>query len=171
MRLSFHRPPLVALLVVFGVLVLDQATKAIVLAAEDRLPVTVVGGIRIELVFNSGVSFSLLTGRGWLVLLGVGLVSVAVLVLLFLTPRGFAVPLALILGGSVGNIIDRVRFDYSVVDFVAVYWYPRFNVADVAIIVGACLMVLAVLRRPADPKIEGGEGEPQDGEGEPGAPS
>jgi len=161
-QLSFHRPPLVAVLVALGVLALDQLTKAIVLAAEDRLPYTVVGGIKIELVYNSGVSFSLLTGRGWLVLLGVGLVSVAVLVLLFFLPRRFAVPLALILGGSVGNIIDRVRFDYSVVDFVAVYWYPRFNVADVAIIVGACLMVLAVLRRPPGRKVERVDGDLQE---------
>jgi len=146
--LRFSRPPLVALVVAAAVVVLDQITKAVVLAYAEELPLTVVGGIRLELVYNSGVSFSLLTGRGWLVVLGVTLVAAVVLVLLFLLPRRFAVPLALILGGSIGNIVDRLRFDYSVVDFVAIYWWPRFNVADVAIIVGACLMVLAVLRRP-----------------------
>jgi hypothetical protein len=55
--------------------------------------------------------------------------------------------LALLLGGSIGNLIDRFRVGY-VVDFVAVYWWPRFNAADLAILAGAVMMVLMVLLHP-----------------------
>jgi signal peptidase II len=60
-----------------------------------------------------------------------------------------SVALALILGGAVGNLYDRVRFSY-VVDFLEVhivhYHWPDFNVADSAIVVGACLLLLEMLR-------------------------
>ncbi len=147
MSIRLRRPPIAALAVLFGVLIFDQVTKAVVVAAEEDLPVTVFGGVRLEMVHNTGVSFSLFTGRGWLVTLMVGIVVLAVLVAFFTLPRRFSIPLALLLGGSLSNLIDRFRFGY-VVDFVAVYWWPRFNVADLAIIAGAALVVLAVMLHP-----------------------
>jgi len=64
-----------------------------------------------------------------------------------------SVALALILGGAVGNLYDRVRFSY-VVDFLEVkiihYHWPDFNVADSAIVVGACLLLLEIFRQQPD---------------------
>ena len=70
----------------------------------------------------------------------------------FPPPRGCpALALALVLGGAVGNLLDRLRLGY-VVDFVHVYWrdhqWPDFNVADSAITVGVTLLVLDILRSP-----------------------
>lgn len=164
MRVTVRRPPLLAVLVALGIVIADQASKAVVLAFADRLPYTVAGGLRIELVRNTGVSFSLFTGSGF-VIAGVAAVVVALLVLFLVLPRAYSMPLAVLLGGSLGNLIDRLHGDGSVVDFVAVYWWPRWNIADAAIVVGACLMVLTVVRRaPHAPRLDDGDG-PQPPEG------
>lgn len=147
MSLHLRRPSLAALAVLAAILLSDQVTKALVLAAADRLPATVVGGVRLEIVHNTGISFSLFTGRGWLVTLLVGVVVLVVLALFLTLPRRYSIPLALLLGGSLSNLVDRLRMGY-VVDFVAIYWWPRFNIADIAIIVGAALTVLMVLLHP-----------------------
>jgi signal peptidase II len=154
------------------VLVLDQVTKSFVLAAADRLPATVIGGLKLEIVRNTGVSFSLFTGRGWLVTLVVCLVTAVMVTLFFTLPRAYSLPLALLVGGSIGNLIDRFRVGY-VVDFVAVYWWPRFNVADLAIIGGAVLMVLTVMLHPSlrEEGVDAGAGalaDPEEQRGSPG---
>ena len=86
----------------------------------------------------------------------IGLVCVALAVAIWRAPARFALPLAFVLGGAAGNLIDRLRFGY-VVDYVGIGPWPTFNVGDVAILVGAVLVVLAVLR--ADP---GGRTDPGD---------
>ena len=77
---------------------------------------------------------------------------VVVLALLWRTGRVFSLTglaLALILGGAIGNLYDRVRFSY-VIDFLAVriyhYNWPDFNVADSCIVIGACLLLLEIFR-------------------------
>jgi len=145
--LHLRRPPAIALAIIAGILILDQVSKAFVVANLDRLPADVIGGIRLEFVRNTGVSFSLFQGRGWLVTLLVCLVVAAVLVMFLTTPRRYSIPLAVLLGGSLANLIDRFRYGY-VVDFVALWWWPRFNVADLAIILGASLTVLTVVFHP-----------------------
>jgi signal peptidase II len=55
--------------------------------------------------------------------------------------------LVLLLGGAIGNIVDRVRLGY-VVDFIDFHFWPVFNVADIAVVCGAGLMVVALSRRP-----------------------
>lgn len=147
MSLHLRRPPAIALAIIAAILVLDQVTKAFVVANIERLPADVIGGIRLEFVRNTGVSFSLFQGRGWLVTLLVCLVVAAVLVMFLTMPRRYSIPLAVLLGGSLANLIDRFRYGY-VVDFVALWWWPRFNVADLAIILGAGLTVLTVLFHP-----------------------
>jgi signal peptidase II len=145
--LHLRRPPAIALALIAGILILDQVTKAFVVANIDRLPADVIGGIRLEFVRNTGVSFSLFQGRGWLVTLLVCLVVAVVLVLFLTMPRRYSIPLAVLLGGSLANLVDRFRYGY-VVDFVALWWWPRFNVADLAIILGASLTVLTVVFHP-----------------------
>ncbi|MCX7034545.1 MAG: signal peptidase II [Arenimonas sp.] len=135
-------------------IVADQATKWLAVTHLEYLtPVPVIDGFwNWTLVHNYGAAFSFLSDAGgwqkWFFSGLATLVSVAMALWLRLTPRADwrnALPLALVIAGAVGNLIDRLRFGY-VVDFVD--WYvgkhhwPAFNVADSAIVVGAVLLVL-----------------------------
>ena len=133
------------------VLILDQASKAWVLASFRLMESQVVTPFfNLVLVFNSGAAFSFLAGAGgWQKWFFVALALGISLWLLGLLRRHAAesllpTALSLILGGAIGNVIDRLRFD-AVVDFldfhVAGYHWPAFNVADSAITVGVVLMV------------------------------
>ena len=109
-------------------------------------------------VRNTGAAFSMfedaksqLLVRNFLVIFSVAAV-IAVLIVLWRVGRTLSVTsiaLALILGGAVGNLYDRLKFHY-VVDFLEVhihgYHWPDFNVADSAIVVGACLLLIEMLR-------------------------
>jgi signal peptidase II len=130
-----------------GVVAADQLAKAVVRGVGDRLPWMLTDGVGIDPAYNSGVSFGRLKDAGDVLIV---LVVVLVLVLGFLVvrlPRRFTVPLALIVGGALGNLIDRVRWG-SVLDYVAAGPWPTFNVADIAIVVGAVLVGWRVLRAP-----------------------
>ena len=136
-----------------AVIALDQASKALVLATlEPYVPHEVIPGLfNWTLAFNPGVAFSFLADQpGWqrwpLVLLALGM-SAMLSRWLAHTRRGdwrTALPLALMIGGALGNMIDRV-LSGVVTDFVQVYWrdwvFPSFNVADSAITVGVALLV------------------------------
>ena len=140
------------LALVASVLVLDQASKAWVLASFRLMESQVVASFfNLVLVFNPGASFSFLAGAGgwqkWLfVVLALG-ISLWLLGLLRRHARERLLPtaLSLILGGALGNVVDRLRFD-AVVDFLqfhyAGWYFPAFNVADSAITVGVALMLL-----------------------------
>ena len=149
------------LLVIAAIVLLDQATKAIVVRSlELHQYVPLVDGLlSLSHVRNRGAAFGLLSD--WDVPYQSALLAVlslaALLAIAFYfmrlpaTARLPRVALALVLGGAVGNLIDRVRLGY-VVDFVHVYWrryqWPDFNVADSAITVGVTLLVLDILRSP-----------------------
>jgi signal peptidase II len=135
-----------------AIVVADQITKWLVLARfapGERVELT--GFMNLVLVFNKGAAFSFLADApGWqtpvLVAFALG-AAVLVSVLLVRDPsrRLYCAGLALILGGAVGNVIDRLRFGH-VVDFLDLHaggWHwPAFNVADSAITVGAVLLIL-----------------------------
>ncbi len=135
-----------------AIVVLDQVTKAL---AESALtlhqPVPVLPFFNLMLAYNTGAAFSFLADAGgwqrWFFLLLGILVSVGLCVWLArlqATERWLALALALILGGAVGNVIDRFWLG-QVIDFIQLYydrWYwPAFNIADSAITVGAVLLV------------------------------
>ena len=134
-----------------AVVVADFATKAWVLAAfrpHETLPVT--SFFNLVLVFNPGASFSFLADAGgWQRWFFVAL-ALAISAWLAITIRRHAnerllpAALALVLGGALGNVIDRLRFG-AVVDFLDVHafgWHwPAFNVADSAITVGVILLI------------------------------
>ncbi len=138
------------------VLVLDQASKQWVLDSfrlmESR---TITPFFNLVLVFNPGASFSFLADAGgWQKWLFVALaLSISVWLLHMLrqhaTERLLPAALALILGGALGNLVDRLRFD-AVADFLqfhyAGWYFPAFNVADSAITVGVVLMLLHQFR-------------------------
>lgn len=119
---------------------------------------------RITHVLNDGAAFSLFSDSAtpehvrWMLIGFSTLAAVAVLIALVKMGRVFTlttVALALVLGGAIGNDYDRIRFA-SVVDFLEVhivhYHWPDFNVADSAIVTGACLLLLDALwpRKPAE---------------------
>ena len=136
-----------------AICVLDQMTK---LAAASYLsygvPLSVMPGFNLTLVHNTGAAFSLLNqAAGWQRWLfsAIALV-VAVGVIAWLSRMGPAqrwgpCALAFILGGAIGNLIDRLQLGY-VVDFIEVYYHewswPAFNVADSAITIGALMLIL-----------------------------
>lgn len=143
------RIPALGFFLAFVVLLADQATKIALEASRDHLPWRLFGDVRLEYVHNTGASFSLFRGHSWVLVIVVSLVSVALVVALLRAPRPFAAPLGLLLGGSLGNLVDRIRLGH-VLDFIGVYWWPTFNVADIGIGFGIAFLILALLRkRPA----------------------
>lgn len=152
-----------------AVVVVDQLTKALIVSrfqlyeVMDVLPV-----LEITRLQNTGAAFSMLAGAsGWqrwfFVVLAVG-ISSGLTYWLRRLPRDSSwfmpVALTLVMGGALGNAVDRVRLGH-VIDFLYFHWgdayFPAFNVADSCITVGACLLVLdAILdsrraRRAAGP--------------------
>ena len=140
-----------------GVVLADQVTKALVLARfslGERVELT--GFFNMVLVYNKGAAFSFLSDAGgWQTpaLVVFALVAIGVVgYMLWRSPerRVLAAGLALILGGALGNVIDRLRFGQVVdfLDFHAAGWHwPAFNVADSAITVGAVLLILDGFRK------------------------
>lgn len=142
------------------VLVLDQATKWWVLevAALDRVgQIVVTPFFNLTMVWNRGVTFGLLGSDLWfkpLLLGGLALVIAALLLRWLARAESWRIAwgLGLVLGGAVGNVIDRARFG-AVVDFVHLHvagyhWYV-FNLADSAIVCGVGLLLLDALIRPS----------------------
>lgn len=136
----------------FIALAIDQGSKVAVLGEADRLTfgLPIFPNLDLVLVRNDGVTFGLLGQVPWW-----GLSLVAMLVCLWLmhmmfisTSRIEALGCGMIIGGAFGNVIDRVRFG-GVTDFLDFYvgaWHwPAFNLADVAVVCGASLLVLYAL--------------------------
>ncbi len=134
-----------ALILAAAVVVADQASKWFVRSRAEDLPWRLVAGLHIDLTYNSGISFSRLAGAGGIVVVLVAAVAVGVTVALVLSPPRYRPALGVILGGAVGNLIDRLRFDGAVVDFLGFYGWPSFNVADAAIVVGTIFLGLQVV--------------------------
>jgi signal peptidase II len=138
--------------VAIGWLLLDQLSKS---WAVDRLGdgdvVDVVWTLRFNLAYNSGASFSMGRGNGrWIALVAILIVVLLVWQARKVGTRLAAVALGMIVGGAIGNVVDRAIREGtggflggSVVDFIDLQWWPVFNVADVGVVVGAILLVVA----------------------------
>jgi signal peptidase II len=135
------------------IVILDQLTK-IYIDQQFQLyeSLAVMPGLNITYVQNTGAAFSFLRDAGgwqrWFFIVVSSGVSIALLIWLYGLPGGkrwLAIALALILGGAVGNLIDRVLYGY-VIDFIDVYYnswhWPAFNVADAAISIGAVMLII-----------------------------
>ncbi len=131
---------------------LDQGSKTWALESlSDRAPLHLVGSLQLTLSFNSGVAFSLGRGSGLAVVpVAVAVVLVVVFAARNLGGRLAATSVGLVVGGAVGNLVDRLVRDHggSVVDFIDLQWWPVFNVADACIVIGGALLALTSLRRP-----------------------
>ena len=153
------------------VLALDQVTKAWAShALEPHVPVAVLPGLNLTLTHNTGAAFSLLSeAGGWQRWFFSALsAAVSVVIVLWLRRIGRAqlwlpCALALVLGGALGNLWDRLTLGV-VVDFIDVYYrvwhWPVFNVADAAISTGAVMLVISTLRGGS----ENGRGAPATGD-------
>jgi signal peptidase II len=141
-----------------AVVVVDQLTKWwAVEALEGGRTIDLVGSLRLRLAINYGSAFSLAEGRGALISL-LALVIVAVLVRSgrYATQPGSAAAIGLVVGGAMGNLLDRAFragdgfLGGGVVDFVDLQWWPVFNAADSAIVVGAFLLFVFQARDDPD---------------------
>ncbi len=140
------------------VILLDQVTKLTVersFAYGETLPVT--SFFNLIKVYNPGAAFSFLgDAGGWQRYFFTAIAIAAVGFILYLmkkhaTQRLFCFALALIMGGAIGNVIDRLAYGH-VIDFLDFYWkglghFPAFNIADIGISVGAFLFIVDELRR------------------------
>jgi signal peptidase II len=170
------------LLLMIGIVLADQATKLLVdsLMSLHESRVVIDGFVHLTYVRNRGAAFGLFSDADLpfqsMLFSAVSLLALgAIAAYFFKLPDGSRLAraaLALVMGGALGNLIDRARLG-SVIDFVDVFWgphhWPAFNVADSAISVGVALLVLDMLRVPraepgakrgmATPAASGGGGE------------
>jgi signal peptidase II len=132
-----------------GVVVADQLTKEWAVSSLTDRHIDLVWTLRLNLSFNTGMAFS--RGESWGPVIGV--VALVVIVALLLSLRRQPgrltdISVGLIVGGAIGNLLDRLFrspgwFRGAVVDFIDLQWFPIFNIADMAITVGGGLLVLA----------------------------
>lgn len=140
-------------LIALGVVVLDQIVKVVVRATiTPGEVVDVLPGIDFVHTINTGIAFSLFSGStGVIAVLTLIAIAVIAIVLVAYAGQHRLVPIGggLLLGGSIGNLIDRISRD-GVTDFIAIGPWPPFNVADMAVTFGAILLVLAIVFSAGD---------------------
>lgn len=164
-----RRPVVAGLAVSLVILILDQASKWWILLDIMNPPLTieVLPFFNLVLVWNRGVSFGLFPAgdtTGMWILVGVAL-AVCLALLMWLRSadnRRTVIALGLIIGGAIGNVVDRIVHG-AVVDFIDVhaggYHWPAFNVADSAICIGAGLLILdSLTSKPHNREDEGSSG-------------
>ncbi len=141
-----------------GVTILDQLSKfAVQRMFTLHNPIEVIPGFfNITYIYNPGAAFGLFGNitetLRLTMLIGVSVIAFAILFYMYIKIKErdnlILIPIAMIIGGAVGNLIDRVRFQ-MVVDFLDFYWgqfhWPAFNIADAAITVGTIILVVTIL--------------------------
>ncbi|MFZ5827406.1 MAG: signal peptidase II [Bacillota bacterium] len=142
-----------SIIIALVVLALDQYTKWLVLTRmtlHEEIPV-IAGFFSLQFVYNPGAAFGMLANQRWFFVI-VTLIAVGGILYYLRRPEAqhwlARFSLGILLGGAVGNLIDRLRFG-QVVDFLLFYWrdyyFPNFNVADIGITVGVGGLVLHLL--------------------------
>tara|TARA_Y100001970_G_C13680370_1_gene577408 strand:- start:58 stop:555 length:498 start_codon:yes stop_codon:yes gene_type:complete len=136
------------------ILAIDQVTKILAVAKlEDREPIDLFWTLRLNVIRNKGASFSL--GTAYTSLLAV--VAILAAIAIFTLSKSAKTPVSsaffgVVLGGVLGNVIDRIFrsrggfLNGGVVDFIDFQWWPIFNVADMALVVGLPILLILRLR-------------------------
>ena len=147
--------------IIAAVILLDQVSKALIVSLLYRDQVDLIEGVlRFTYVENRGMAFGLLADHRWvfLVLSVIGIGLIGFYLFKFVKRPLSRVGLALIVGGGIGNMIDRIAYGYVIdfIDFCAFdFWVWVFNVADAAVCVGAAIFVLdLILETVADVKAK-----------------
>lgn len=140
--------------------VIDQLTKWWALEHLTDRTIDVVWTLRFNLAYNRGMAFG--QGQGWGPVIGVVALVVVVTLLVSLRRSGSrlaAVGVGMVVGGALGNLIDRAFragddgfLHGAVVDFIDFQWWPVFNIADVGITVGAAILLFSAWRSPDSPR-------------------
>jgi signal peptidase II len=162
-------PGVFAYLLALAVVALDQASKLWILRVFDlpeKASVPIAGPFHLTMVWNRGVSFGLLRADVDLARWALAAFSIVVAAFLAVWARGAtrrttAVALGLVIGGALGNVIDRIRFGAvaDFLDFSRLFFPWIFNVADAAITCGVALLLLDMLLQDRGPASAGtGEG-------------
>jgi len=128
----------------------DQTTKSLAVAHLGR-PHHLLGPLGLQVAYNTGASFSIFTGFAPALAVVAGALVVGLVWLAWRRPSlPVAAALGLVLGGAIGNLIDRVARGHhgAVVDFIAFTDFPTFNVADACIVVGVAVLGLLLWLRP-----------------------
>ena len=144
----------ISIIVIAAVVLLDQFTKQLAVHFLDRSePFDIIDGVfRFSYVENRGAAFGMLDDKRWIFMIVSSVAIVALLVYLIrFAPksRPFRIGLSLIVGGGIGNMIDRVAYGY-VVDFIDFCAFPKlwmwvFNVADACVCIGAAMVALYLI--------------------------
>jgi signal peptidase II len=149
------RGTVVMVAVALAVIAVDQLTKVWAVNALDDHDIDVVWTLRFHLTFNGGMAFS--QGRGLGPVIGVVAIVVVAVLLISLRRTGStvaSVAVGLVVGGAAGNILDRIFrsgdgfLTGEVVDFIDFQWWPVFNVADAAVVIGGILLLLSTALVP-----------------------
>jgi len=139
------------LLIAAGVIFVDQVSKTYLVGLMQQYPagIEVTSFFNLVMVWNKGVSFGMFAGGDmtrW-ILIGIS-VAISIVILVWLkkaTNKPLTIGLGLVLGGAIGNIIDRIHYgavaDFFDFDLIFMRW-PSFNVADMAIVCGVILLLL-----------------------------
>lgn len=135
-----------SLFVVAGaVIALDQGTKSLALATLDTPREVISGVLTFRVLLNPGGAFGILQGFPEFFLVASVLAAAVILLWVRHIDRpGWIVPLGMVLGGGLGNLIDRVVRDTQgrVVDFIDLHVWPVFNIADASIVIGIAVIVI-----------------------------
>jgi signal peptidase II len=145
-------------LVAAAVLVVDQLTKLwAVDRLKDQMPIDVVWTLRFNYAENTGMAFSQGTGAGrWISLVVLAIVVGLVLLARHVRSTIGLVMIGVVIGGAFGNLVDRVfraqdgLLTGAVIDWIDLQWWPIFNIADAAVVVGGVLVAFLLLREPVD---------------------
>lgn len=154
-KYNWSLPTSIFFLISIGVVLLDQITKILVRTQIRE-------GTSIEIIpkilyfthaTNTGASFSMLTNYSLLLTIIAILVIIGIILFYKKIPQNYRTAAALILGGTAGNIIDRLQYG-TVTDFINVQIWPIFNVADSAITLAAILLIVIVWKEEKEEKYQ-----------------
>ncbi len=155
-----NRKYLLPAIISFSVIVLDQCTKYLIIKSFALYQSLTVIEHYLTIVHtrNRGIAFGLLSGPGSgmrvFLLISTSLLAIVFILYLLSSLKGkhtyATVTLSFILGGAIGNLIDRIRWG-AVVDFIDLHWYhyhwPAFNCADSAISIGLVLLIIGIITK------------------------
>ncbi len=152
---SLRATRLTAIGIAAAVVAVDQLTKAWARSTlDDSIIELIPGFLRLALAENSGAAFGFFKGGGEIIAV-FAVVAVGVIFFAFraVEHRSDLIGLGLVLGGAVGNLVDRLTrgaglLDGRVTDWIDLWFIPNFNIADAAISMGVALLLLGALRRP-----------------------